>query len=107
MEEQVKALSIEDKIKELKGDIEVLDLWFTVTSENGVFNTNNRDKNQNNQCKDPKIPSTFEGAQACLKEVWNKLYNAKQIDQNGDTEKDDIVGYCETTLSNILEFYNR
>ncbi len=103
------AKSIDDKIKELKEDIEILDLWITVASENGVFNTNkksetpdNTKRNNDQQKCDCKIPDNFEEAQKCLKEVWNKLY---KTNNKGDNEQD--IGYCETTLSNVLEFYNR
>jgi len=119
------AKSTDDKIKELKEDIEILDLWLTVASENGVFNMNKKCKsppdntkcnnnqqssnpntlssnqNQQSKCNDPKIPSNFEEAQKCLKEVWNRLYKTNKEDKEQD------IGYCETTLSNILEFYSR
>jgi len=99
----------DDKIKELKKDIEILDLWLTVASENGVFNTNNKknppDKcNQQSKCDDPKIPCNFEEAQKCLKEVWDWLYKTDKTNKE-DNDKD--IGYCETTLSSVLEFYNR
>ena len=98
------AKSTDDKIKELKEDIEILDLWLTVASENGVFNKCNSNQQQCNsnqqQCnsnQQQKIPRNFEEAQTCLKQVWDNLYKTKGED----------IGYCETTLSNVLEFYNR
>ncbi len=88
----------DDKIKELKEDIEILDLWLTVASENGVFKSYlSKQQQQQPECYDPKIPHNFEEAQKYLKEVWNKLYKTNEQD----------IGYCETTLSNILEFYSR
>lgn len=84
----------EEKKKELKKEIEVLDLWITVASENGVFNQIKPKEEPIKPKEEPiqqqagstqhisnytnkgyiDVPKSFEEAQEYLKLVWNSLY---------------------------------
>ncbi|MEM0029779.1 MAG: hypothetical protein QXN32_02545 [Candidatus Nitrosocaldus sp.] len=92
-----KMKELEDKIKELRNEIEVLDLWLTIASENGVFSKGSEGSNDSSS---QSILKTFEEAQEQLKDVWDKLYKT-----SNSSSSINIRDY-ETTLSCIFEFYN-
>lgn len=110
-----KDISIDDKIKELKNEIEVLDLWMTIGIENGIFsdgskqcccdNENHRYNQPNNPSCDCKIeiPCSLDKALGDLKCVWDKLYK----ESGNKDDKGNIIGECETKLSAVLEFYSK
>ncbi|GBC73246.1 hypothetical protein HRbin04_00643 [archaeon HR04] len=118
-------MQIDEKIKELKDDIEILDRWLTIASENGVFadeetmrdkqsNTNQSQPISNPKCAD--IPKSFKEAQEYLKLVWDRLYQEEHQGKYGqhvagqaNTMNSGMltIGDCETCLSKVLEFYSR
>lgn len=106
-------MQIDEKIKELKEELEVLDRWLTIASENGVFADEETMKNkqpntnQTQSINPPKdcidIPKSFKEAQDYLKLVWDRLYEANTMKSNQTL----TIGDCEIYLSKVFEFYNR
>ncbi|MEM2856238.1 MAG: hypothetical protein QW416_03965 [Candidatus Nitrosocaldaceae archaeon] len=119
-------METDEKIKELKKDIEILDLWLTVASENGVFadektmGDKQSDTDQSKTYIEPlcaDIPKSFKQAQDYLKLVWDRLYmeekqgeGVQQVTGQDNTTKSNrmlTIGDCEILLSKVDEFYNR
>lgn len=69
-----------DKIKELKEEIEILDLWLTVGTENGLFkdmSNKNSNRGDNERSEEPK---DFNDAQNKLKDIFKQLYSNDKPD---------------------------
>lgn len=85
-----------DKIKELKEEIEILDLWLTVGAENDLFKDMSNKNSNSGGNESSGEPKNFNDVQNRLKELFNQLYSNDKPD----------IGYCETELSKINKFYH-
>ncbi len=85
-----------DKIKELKEEIEILDLWLTIGAENGFFKEMSNKKSGGGGNERSEEQKDFNDAQNRLRDLFNQLYSNDKPD----------IGYCETELSRINKFYH-